>query len=444
LATAGERPGSRHEVSGHESRRGTCMDERVLQKWFVAKAQAREVCDFIENRAELTQRVAYLQSTRRQTEMTERLGLEHAERICWILAQDKYLFGDRSVAPAGVNQMRPDLVIVSSGANYVLIELKTNRDAERQAVQELLAYSASVKMQQPYVNEFIYVVVAGHWTTLLAHSVRALILDGKNVLPLQWTETGTESFALHVRMDLFRFDVVQSYDPWKAMLPYTLAIPEKTRMYRGFGLALGQYFTSLSHKIVGDCERLLQSGFVLGWATEDWPVRICSLTIVTVNQNWLYDDDLYEDPSEFAPPLEQNFDLLLGRVSVTAGAQAEREWAVPNEEDFWAACAAREAIDEHYPPSSLSADILLRHRDRAHERRVRASRLIEGDFDCGSDRNLGSFINHVLKKSPGGFRVCTFQPFGELADFRAPHLNIPDSGSLVAFLEAFREHKRIR
>lgn len=423
------------------------MKESVLRDWFVKKAKERGICQFINNRDELVHRLNLLTEQPRQTELIERQGLKRAEHICGILSEDKFLFERESVAPVGFKSMSPDLVVVSSGGSYVLIELKTGWNPEREGVQELLAYSTAIKVQQPYVNEFIYVIVAGHWTSLLTHGVKALILDGKNVLPLQWAETAPEQFSLTIRLDLFRFDVHRPYDPWHAMVPHTLAIRQRGRIYGGFCFAIAQYFKFLTHKIVTDCERLLQSGFMFGWTSGEMDSQISSLTVVTVNQNWLYSEHTYGDISGFMPRRAAKFERLMHRVSTNAaGAIAKPASAPLVEDDPWASCAYYGEVAEHYPSSMLSFDLLQRHRDRSRERRVETDSFVHGYFEDGSVQNLEVFLEFELNRRmwSSGFRVCLFAPFGELADFLGPHHGIPDGPQLRTILRDFREHKRRR
>ncbi|RQR65453.1 hypothetical protein DIE18_03095 [Burkholderia sp. Bp9125] len=403
------------------------VKERELQKWFVEKARANEVCKHIENLDELKGVAGfgisldgYGKKPVRYAEEPGQRGIERARRICSLLNDDEYLFQNLSVAPAGSKQMRPDIVTVTGGGSYLLVELKTQKGPERQGVQELLAYSAAIKMQAPYVNDFIFVIVAKHWDALLCNSVRALILDGKHVLPLKWRrpEAGqpqNEPFALAVMLDLFRFDFVQHYDPWFAMIPYTLATSVSNE--RGVR-AVTNYFSRLSWQLVAECQRLLQSGFVLNWSnpTQDGG-RVCSLTLVTVNQNWLFSEHTSSIGYEAAPQPRRAFDRLLQKVADAAAEEAVSDWPDVEEDDPWWFSAKSDATGAIYPESWLSADLMERHRNDAHEEKL--YRVHEGDIgllESGQVQNLKTFVEYVLPRQQIGLKVSSFHTFGELSE----------------------------
>jgi hypothetical protein len=426
------------------------MKESVLQDWFVKKANAIEIGNYIDNFSDLEQRLDDLNKFQRNTQQVERLGLKHTREICHVLYEGKYLLQNRSVAPDGYNQMRPDLVLVSSSANYVLIELKTNFSAERQAIQELLAYSTAIKLQQPYVNNFMYVIVAQDWAPLLRHSVQALILDGKHVLPLQWSEPENGEFSLHILLGLFQFDVHQPYDPYQAMVPHTLAIAERPR-YSGSIISSNawRYFMFLRNRIVKDCEHLLQSGFLLSWRNHTgYNSQISNLTVVTVNQNWLHSEHTYGDPSMFLPEQQLQFERLMRDVATTnaaASVATMHSSNLPIKNDIFASSMYYSDVADHYPSSALSFDLLQRHRDRLVEKRIENQNFIEGSFEDGSIQNLEVFLNYLQREWSYGLQICFFTPFGELADFcKANKIIISNIDELVTILHNFRERKRSR
>lgn len=411
--------------------------ESELQRWFVEKAQANEICDAIENLAALENLAGDRQGAVRHADRPGRLGLERARHICSMLAEDRYLFQNLSVAPAGSKQMRPDLVTVTSGGSYMLVELKTQRGPERQGVQELLAYSTAIKMQAPYANDFLYVVVARHWDALLSFSVRALILDGKNVLPLRWNRLAAGQFSLSVMLELFDFRLEQPYDPWDAMVPYTLAV--SLGSHARASMEVHTYYYQISRRLIDECQRLLQTGFVLNWSNES----VRSLTLVTVNQNWVFSEHTWRDPSPYTPSQPQAFDLVLEKVAAAARDAARRSEPFWDEDDPWGACAGSDATREFYPESSLSCDLMERYRSRPHEDWLSQIRATTQLFESGQVQNLGIFLNYVLKEQAAfGLEIKSFWPFGELADVVGPRTRVDSLWKLCEVLRSFRRAKK--
>jgi sRNA-binding protein len=115
------------------------IPEKQLQNWFVDAANNNRLGDAIQNREALKKRLLELQSTARTTDAVSMDGIARALRICELLDEADKLSADRSVALPGYNQMRPDLVLFTSSAHYLLVELKTQPGPERQGIQELLA-----------------------------------------------------------------------------------------------------------------------------------------------------------------------------------------------------------------------------------------------------------------------------------------------------------------
>ena len=421
------------------------IKESVLQDWFIRKASAIQIGDCIENISVLDKTIYSLREAGCKTQLTARIGLEYAREICSVLLEGKYLFQNRSIAPRNSNQMRPDLVLISSSGNYVLIELKTNLASERQAVQELLAYSTSIKLQQPYTNNFMYVVVAQEWTALLRHSVQALILDGKHVLPLRWLECGNGDFSLHILLDLFKFDIHLPYDPWYAMVPHTLAISEFRHGYdygRNFPVfRCGRYFWLLGNMIVRECMALLQSGFVLSWSNIKNDVLTSSLTVVTVNQNWLYSEHRHGDPSEFLPNQQAPFGILIQSVATTAADEYVGKVSGA-EDNVFAFSDHYSEVAEHFPSSSLSFNLIQKYRDRSAEHPI--ERLMKCRFEDGSIQNLEIFLKYLQSDWSYQNKIKFFMPFGELADFCGEGVGTPQVEELKSIFEGFRLYKQAR
>ncbi|MFS2135776.1 hypothetical protein [Duganella sp. Dugasp56] len=412
------------------------IPEKQLQNWFVDAANNNRLGDAIQNREALKERLLELQSTARTTDAVSRDGIARALRICELLDEADKLSADRSVALPGYNQMRPDLVLFTSSAHYLLVELKTQPGPERQGVQELLAYSSAMKMAMPYVSDFIYIIVANSWEPLLSFSVRALILEGKRVLPLKWNLLPNGEFALDAKLDLFEFDFVQPYAPFYAMTTSTFAVTHPNRAR----FEASKYFRWVARGVFAECRRLQQAGFAIIWANPaNQNDQITSLTLATVNQHWQHGEHV---PSDFNPgPIASPSGI--GRVVHKSAKQAYIKVAgKADAADFWTQSAASEAAAQLYPQSSLSYELLDGSRLRPFERDFEEKYCSNEGFSLGGDCSLSIYLKWQLTYH-WGVQVQAFLPFGELKDFiRLRQFSKPvDAQEVASLLEQFSAYK---
>lgn len=113
--------------------------------------------------------------------------------------------------------------------HYLLVELKTRREAELQGIQEPPAYSAAMKTQLTFINEFMFIIVARYWDPLLTFSVRSLIMDGKHVLPLLLGFGRNDEIELCIQQTLFAIDTSELYDPYYATYAGDDGVSDSTR-----------------------------------------------------------------------------------------------------------------------------------------------------------------------------------------------------------------------
>ena len=412
------------------------VPEQQLLQWFEQAVAQNRLDSAIRNQDELDQRLVALHACPLTTNSISRKGLSHAKDICNLLKEADQLSSNNSVALAEYNQMRPDLVLFTESAEYLLVELKTRSAPERQSTQELLAYSAAIKMAMPYVNDFVYIIVAGAWNTLLSFSTRALILDGKRVLPLKWTLLPKGDFALDVRLDLFEFNFIQPYDPYYAMETSTFAVARPLP----FPIWLDKYFRSLMNKLVQECGRRQQSGFAIIWAVPEPHLssEILSITLATVNQHWLKNEN---SPGDVMFQSIGKPTSITGLIYKKSKAAYKRITANASDDDFWTQADAAEAVRRLYPQNSLSYELIERNRDRGWELEITVKRQITGDFEQGGDGNLNHFT--MMLQAELDARLVDFIPFGELHDFarQIDLLDPHDVDMVLNLLAIFREHK---
>lgn len=398
--------------------------EKDLQDWFVDKARKQTIADFIINSDVLDTIQNFQQKPTKESERMRLLGLNNARKVYDRLSNAKYLSGNLSVSDKGHKQLRPDLVLISEDANYLLVELKTRKGTERQAVQELLAYSAAMKMQLPFINEFIFIIVALHWDTLLTFSVQSLIMDGKLVLPLILELDQNDDYQLRIHHSIFNIKPESPYDPFLAMVPHTIATTiygnvNEPRSFRARNYTLN-YFRYLSNLISSDCRKTKQSGFTLLARSQFNRQSIClGLTVVTVNQFWEYS----EHHSSGIYPNRDISKRGMRRVHQNAAKQIHDEfYCKPIEkddmyrelEDVFLSAEASQAEASLYAQSSLSFDLLQRYTSLEREKFIQQTGFIQS-FELAGLNNLKELLSDMQLHRPTHIDILS--TFGDVTDF---------------------------
>ena len=403
--------------------------EAELQSWFEENSRHQMIGNYIVNDDVLATTPKWQRKGMRESERARMEALDKARKVYTALGDAQYLSGNRSISDEGHTQLRPDLIMISPDAHYILVELKTRKVAERQGIQELLAYSAAMKIQLPFINEFMFVIVARYWDTLLSFSVRSLIMDGKHVLPLLLEFSRNGEIQLRIQQALFDLDTSEPYDPFYAMVPHTLA----TMVYQTPPADLSEvwsstktrrdvevYFRRLAFQISAECQTVRQSGFVMVWKYMAGQSSECfNLTVVTVNQFWKYSEHLSNEIV-----LDRDIPATgINRVKQNAAKEARdeiysRSLGIENSfnelEDIFLSAEAWQAEASLYAQSSLSFDLLVRHSDPEEEERIRKSGAIQ-QFEYGGVNNLASLMQEIEKVR--FVQINLLATFGDIADF---------------------------
>lgn len=413
--------------------------ENQLQQWFVRAALGNTVVDSIRNKNELQ---CEPDGADRSRSDTERNGLAKAARICEILETATFIAGDKSISPRGYEATKPDLLLLTSTAHPVLVELKTKKNAEREGVQELLAYSAAMKMQSPFLNEILYIIIAGHWTTLLDLSVRELIHDGKHVLPLRWFRDG-DDFHFDIRTELFKFEQSEPYEAMQALVPHTFWIEKPVGGFKKDDALVYRYFSGLLSAIYQDCARLRQSGFV---AIYSLPVNSAweayTLAVATVDQNWLWHRGLSQTTGVERDSKAKGYRKIVNQVFQGALGPG---WGCS--EDFFEDAAAYQRALQFRPSSTLSYDLVAKYRIEQEEagclERFRPHSP-HTQFDERGFEDLSQYLNGFSADAEAGLTIRSFLAFGDLEAFRKNSWRGHPETYLDLFmlLDAFSESKK--
>lgn len=132
-----------------------------------------------------------------------------------------------------VNQrLHPDIILFNEKTRQlVIVELKIEGNAEREAVTELAAFVQEVKNHLPFSSDLdvALVVIAESYKTLLNHAVAGLSMDTRyNILCLrpEIDPTGNLEFHVHAPISAWT-DIGQSFSPKNTFLSKTIFLKER-------------------------------------------------------------------------------------------------------------------------------------------------------------------------------------------------------------------------
>jgi len=98
-------------------------------------------------------------------------------------------------------RLYPDVILINKELDrLILIELKKDKQTEREAITELLAYAIEIKNHLPNIadSDIQLIVISTEYNTLLDHAVSSLILGTKfNVLALKASYIDELNFDIH-------------------------------------------------------------------------------------------------------------------------------------------------------------------------------------------------------------------------------------------------------
>lgn len=408
------------------------IKESDLQTWFEDKSRRQTIADFITNTHILNTQPIIKNKNITQRDKSKIIAINKAKKVLSKLTSAKLISGNLSISERGDTQLRPDLVLISEEADYLLIELKARKETERQAVQELLAYSAAIKMQLPFSNEIMFIIVSYHWDTLLRLSVQSLIMDGKYVLPLALGFGENGEYNLHIKGSLFDYETEHLYDPLYAMVPHTIATAfprNKNTFHKQKENVLLRHLNHIFYDIYRECKNDRQSGLIMLWARNLLPeTTIFNLTVITVNQFWEYSESynglsrLIKDTSRYGMRrLQQNVATKLRGEIYHREDNSNQE--IDELDEIFLSIEKQQAEAALYPQSSRSLDLLLKYTSIDNEKTLIDNGIIEL-FDHASYINLESFL-YTLTETHDHINIDKAFTFGDLSDFFIKETNSP-------------------
>ena len=113
------------------------------------------------------------------------------------------ILADKNVSSEKKETLRPDIVLFNPDGNYtfIIVEIKKDKQTEREAITELLAYQQEIKNACPFVSDkdINFVLISKDWSPLLKHSVENInSWTSKSILPLKLNIVDNSEIELKV------------------------------------------------------------------------------------------------------------------------------------------------------------------------------------------------------------------------------------------------------
>lgn len=183
--------------------------EEAIQRLIARLAKENALLAAIQGAAVIRQAAI----ARRGPHIIPTLSIDSLQRERIVLAADEALNAlddveiisdNTSISRSPGEILRPDFVLFNHKlGRLILVELKDDKQPERQAVTELLAYERELRNHFPFMGgmEVVFILVAREWGDLLNHAYAALAARGRPSL-LALTVSGDEpDLQLTVRTD---------------------------------------------------------------------------------------------------------------------------------------------------------------------------------------------------------------------------------------------------
>lgn len=270
------------------------MKESELQAWFEERFADETLHEYITNVEYFHKLRAILEQRPLEAERQTRSWMRQASFPLRALCNSDKILANQSMHTEGEPQKRPDFLLQNENGAYTLVELKTNRQAERQGIQELLAYTAELHQQIPFLVGVFLVMVARDWSDSLTKASKGGLLTGARLLPLKVIGDFEAGITLEINLDVLQAPTPTAIYAPHALTPYVLARAttplDNTRR-------IAWELRNLAHQVHNTCRMVAQTGFVCVWHGQPHPIgpdKIIGITLFSADPNWMFGDRPWE------------------------------------------------------------------------------------------------------------------------------------------------------
>ncbi|WP_205650918.1 hypothetical protein [Ectobacillus funiculus] len=175
----------------------------------------------------------------------------------------------RSISLKKNERLYPDFVLINNETEQIIIiELKRDSGAEREAITELIAYAQEMKNHLPFLSNYDYsfIIISTEFETLLRHSVGSLILDTTlNILCLKPNIEESEVSSLEVVQPNSWTDLYCACLPSEALVSYTLVLYDYKDSLKNLGDGIYDLLEMAGDLITHYGNRHNSHGFYIIW-----------------------------------------------------------------------------------------------------------------------------------------------------------------------------------
>ncbi len=189
-------------------------------------------------------------------------------------------------------QLYPDLLLYNkSNGKYIICELKRSKEAERQAVTELLGYELEIKNHLPLASnsEVLMILISFNYSALLQHSIESLILDNKPIMCLTPIIKDNEFEYFDIFFPECWTNTNYALLNEKAFQGITYSISNKLNREEEENTENLIHISLTAVEYVrGNCEKYKQHGFSMIWVSNN-PSQVCVfITIFLMNPYYIF------------------------------------------------------------------------------------------------------------------------------------------------------------
>lgn len=189
-------------------------------------------------------------------------------------------------------RLYPDLLLYNkSNGKYIIGELKRSKEAERQAITELLGYELEIKNHLPLTpnSEVLMILISFDYSILLQHSIESLILDNKPIMCLVPIIINNEFEYFNIFCPECWTNTNYALLHEKAFQGITYSISNKFNQEEEKDMEdlINMSLTAIEY-VRGNCEKYKQHGFSLIWVSNDLSQVCVFITIFLINPYYIF------------------------------------------------------------------------------------------------------------------------------------------------------------
>lgn len=265
------------------------MKESFLQEKLIEKINNQSFLESIENVEMLDEalRIDYDENTIPAFSIDHLLKRKYsksAKSVLKTLECYEIISGDKikNISLDKKDRLFPDGLLFNYETNEIIvIENKTKKQTEREAITELLGYGMEIRNSLPFISDFdiCFIIISTEFNTLLNHAISSQILSTESKLLCLKVIENNQQIDLEVHFPSSWTNIGQNDLPRSSFMSYTLTLKKRSSIDASFTNII-QLATDL---INFDANQNKCSGFCIAWENGMNEYSEYGITIYVIN-----------------------------------------------------------------------------------------------------------------------------------------------------------------